>query len=575
MNRTWAGIFLLVMVLSLAAYGRYSGAPVRTFEKVIDSRSGSPIRVQVFFPAKTDGFAEKSRPAVVAIPPYSIHPEAMEIICAELARRGAACAVPNFFGKTPEESRQHMDKESLNIMAEDVFTIVQYLRSLPWVDPRKIGACGHSVGGTVTTLVGIRDPNLAAAVPIGMESMFLEKRPRNLLFLSGLYDEIHSPKALLENLKEHEVTDNPQLDQLYGSFEKNNARQVTVIPTTDHFIETFDYLLIKKLLDWYARAFNAPELGAGPLEEWFKRVSQFFLAFSLTALYAMAYGAFAKRMARRMAAFKPSWLILRITALPAVPCLIAAYLLGFHFPEHRSLAMDLMISLILGQEVAVTMARGELTHPGRSPFRAWRSALFILAALGVGTLLSFGIVTAPDFFRYEGTIKWYPVFFANMTFLFPIEVWGRAKPFLFAEYIGGFKPDLLYFALAAFAMLFPGHLLWLFEIVLRELTLTVRRGLKPLAPKGMAAIPLKEEKNSQTIDKKAPGAPFSPVKLSVLALLFIILIFFGAKRIREGMLTLETFWLVVVSLTRFAVLPFIITWLIVRTRGFRKISLLD
>ena len=53
------------------------------------------------------------------------------------------------------------------------------------------------------------------------------------------------------------------------------------------------------------------------------------------------------------------------------------------------------------------------------------------------------------------------------------------------------------------------------------------------------------------------------------------LVFLGYRRVVEGMLTWETGGLALLSLLKFAVLPFVVTWLIARTKAFRRLSLLD
>lgn len=583
--------FSVALVLSAAAVGHFTGPAVIFHELVIASQSGSPLRVVYVFPPGVEKFPERSCPAVVAIPPYSVPPEAMEIICVELARRGAVCAIPDFFGKTREESRQRMGKDSLSVLTLDVASIVATLRALPFVDPERIGLNGHSVGGTVAVLAGMRDPRIRSVVPIGMVSMFYEKSPKNLLFLSGLYDEIHSPASLLENLRENDITEEPENNKLYGDPEKQLARQVTIIPTTDHFIETFDPLLIRALLSWYAMTLEQPSLGQGPLREWWRKVSAFFLMISAAVLYAIVMAGVAKKIANRFCAHQPNWLTLRIQALPALFILFAIWIGGNASPDYRLVAADLMIGLLLAQEVVSHRARGVLRYGDRSPYRNFRGVVLVLLALGAATLLTYGLMSVPYYFRFPDMLLWYPAFVFNMIVLFPLEVFGRIRPLFFGELINGFEPGNLLYILTGLVFVFPGLVIRCLDRFAEEIIVTFRARMAPIVSTWPAGPETKTEQSPAQLQSgvdminESPGpgpsaatsllAAITPLKAVVLIVLLGVLGFLVYRRITEGMLTLETARLAGITLLRFAVLPFIITAFIVRTRFFRRISYLD
>jgi|GEM_PF-5216069 len=553
-------LLALVIFMSLFTAHTFRGGKVIFEERVLDSLSGSPLRVVFVFPADRQKIEKNSAPAVIAIPPYSIPPEAMDIICSELAARGAVCAIPDFFGKNKEESRQRMGADSLQTMTLDMITIVRHLRGLPFVDPRKIGSCGHSVGGTVSILAGMNAPGLLSTAPIGMESDFEQGRPQNIMFISGLYDEIHSPKNLLENLVHNGVTENPENLRVYGNFKDGTAVQVNILPTTDHFIETFDYFLIKDLLEWYAKSFDEPKLAEGTLKYWWHKVSVFVFMVALALFYGVVGGRLSERVAARTGDRAPHWLLLRLQTLPLLAFMIIAWFAGNRYGELRVGALYIMVSLPLAQEFVSFRARGILRHPGRSPFRTLRSAFLMGVALGASTLLSFGLVSIPNYFRFPEMAPWYPVFAANMAVLFPLEVWGRSLPNLFNETVSGLTPGMGYFILMALVVLVPGALLRAADRVARELVIAVRARLKPL---------------HKTVEKKAKSFSISPIMVVILLALLAVLGFLVYRRIEEGMLTLETARLAGISILRFAVLPFIITVLIIRTRLFRRWAALD
>ena len=476
---------------------------VTRYETVVQSKSGAPLRAVIVRPAPAP---TRPMPAVVAIPPYSIPPEAMEVICYELARRGATCAIPDFFGRSRAESRQHMGKDSLDFMTLDVLSLIGYLRSLPGVDARRIGVCGHSVGGTVTVLTGLADDGVAAAIPIGMEADFESARPHNLLFLSGFYDEIHSPTNLVGNLKDNGVTDDPDAGVLYGDLGRGAGRRVTIIPTTDHFIETFDPFLIRALLDWYAAAMFEPGLAAGRLIEWPRRVAGFAFTFALALLYAAGAGALAARLARRLTPTMPGWMVPRLAALPVLPALAAAYALSR--TGIALVAPDLLIALLLAQEAVNQRTRTEMRWPPSPPYRLLRAFVLLIAALGAATILTYGIMSANLYLSFPKALPWYPVFALNMATLFPLEVWGRMRPWFFSELIGGLRPSLLWWGLLAMVVLAPGALFRAFDRVAAEILITVRARLKR-APAPAAPPAAEDEKPAASAAGPArrPGIP--------------------------------------------------------------------
>ena len=55
---------------------------------------------------------------------------------------------------------------SIEQQAEDTLAAVEYLRSLPEIDPDNIGLLGHSQGGWVVQLAGSLDPRIAHVVSL-------------------------------------------------------------------------------------------------------------------------------------------------------------------------------------------------------------------------------------------------------------------------------------------------------------------------------------------------------------------------------------------------------------------------
>jgi carboxymethylenebutenolidase len=60
---------------------------------------------------------------------------------------------------------------------DDTLAALSFLKTLPRVDPRRIGLVGHSFGGQLTLLAAERDQNLRAAVTFGAAANSWAKSP--------------------------------------------------------------------------------------------------------------------------------------------------------------------------------------------------------------------------------------------------------------------------------------------------------------------------------------------------------------------------------------------------------------
>lgn len=95
----------------------------------------------------------------------------------ELVRQGYVCIAPDMIGfgeRIPEGTRPYHDSAAfyrrhpkwsfMGKMIWDVSRLVDYLETLPEVDPRQIGSIGHSHGAYTTLFAAAFEPRIAAAV---------------------------------------------------------------------------------------------------------------------------------------------------------------------------------------------------------------------------------------------------------------------------------------------------------------------------------------------------------------------------------------------------------------------------
>jgi hypothetical protein len=76
--------------------------------------------------------------------------------------------------------------------------------------------------------------------------------------ISSLYEELHSPAALRETLRQGTGEAATEF-QLKGNFSDGSARKLVISSTSNHLIEPFDPTLIREAVMWAVKAFGLPE----------------------------------------------------------------------------------------------------------------------------------------------------------------------------------------------------------------------------------------------------------------------------------------------------------------------------
>lgn len=122
------------------------------------------------------GFSGK-RPAVLCPHGHSAtldgrFQEQMQQRCATLARMGAIVFAYDMLGYSDAQQSTHKLPNALTLQTLNSLRVVDFLVSLPEVDPTKIGVTGESGGGTQTFLLTALEPRIAVAVPVVMVSAY-------------------------------------------------------------------------------------------------------------------------------------------------------------------------------------------------------------------------------------------------------------------------------------------------------------------------------------------------------------------------------------------------------------------
>jgi dienelactone hydrolase len=139
----------------------------------IESLPGVFVSGTMYRPAKGNG----PFPAVLVAQGHfenQHYEEYAQVLSSTLARMGAVVFSYDMFAKG-EESLQFAFEDHRTTIAPTMQTInstrvLDFLVSLPYVDPNRIGMTGASGGGTQTFLLAALDPRIAVSVPVVMVS---------------------------------------------------------------------------------------------------------------------------------------------------------------------------------------------------------------------------------------------------------------------------------------------------------------------------------------------------------------------------------------------------------------------
>lgn len=110
---------------------------VKVSELAIDSR-GSVMKATMYTPRNVS--AEDSIPAVIITHGLSCNHSAVNGLAEELARRGFAALSVSTYGSGASETSDMSDP------SYGMYDVLQYVRTLNYVDQTRVGMMGHSQG---------------------------------------------------------------------------------------------------------------------------------------------------------------------------------------------------------------------------------------------------------------------------------------------------------------------------------------------------------------------------------------------------------------------------------------------
>lgn len=206
--------------------------------------------------------AEHPAPGLLALHGYQSDKEAASTFGAlELARRGYVVLAIDQFGHGYSTRFPASNK---NMSGSN--NGYQYLKSLPFVDPNRLGIFGHSTGAL--NAIRVARANLDHRAVNGQSSNGGEMRGlNNYLLTQGLYEEIGGyrertfpVKDLIRNANRLKAFDLPadatlEWNHTYGNFTDGSARRADLVSGT-HLGVMISAETNRSAIDWFGQAFD-------------------------------------------------------------------------------------------------------------------------------------------------------------------------------------------------------------------------------------------------------------------------------------------------------------------------------
>jgi pimeloyl-ACP methyl ester carboxylesterase len=232
--------------------------------------NGIAIRAKLLKPLK----ASQSSPApgIMYIHGYQNNRETSDAYCIELARRGLVVLEIDAIGRGNSGIPGQLDDPDFDPTYGGQ-TSLTYLKALPFVDKKRIGLMGHSLGAEMVYNMAVKDPSISALVISGFayRDDASASLPKNMLMIFGKYDEFRRRMTGTGDFEKEWMgtgltrkvfpVETPELSKTYGDFRAGTARRV-FMPKITHLHTSHSSAAIAEALQWIKQALNPPA------EEW-------------------------------------------------------------------------------------------------------------------------------------------------------------------------------------------------------------------------------------------------------------------------------------------------------------------
>jgi len=160
MNRRQKYVLWLCIAIALVLIGSFfancvhrSGGKVAITDMTVVTEDGARMRALLYVPDSAT--VENPAPAVVACHGYNNTLEVQDVNCVELSRRGyVVIAIDDYDHGLSSFPDPRINKGVAPDMGS--YAALQYLGTLPYVDAKRIGMVGHSLGGIIIEIASLR-----------------------------------------------------------------------------------------------------------------------------------------------------------------------------------------------------------------------------------------------------------------------------------------------------------------------------------------------------------------------------------------------------------------------------------
>ncbi|UCE56807.1 MAG: alpha/beta hydrolase [Desulfobacterales bacterium] len=295
-------LVILIGAVVIASLAQRSFGDAEVTNVAYYNINGIPIRAKLMRPV--DASQTNPMPGIVYIHGYQNNRETSDAYCIELARRGFVVLEIDAIGRGNSGIPGDLNDPDFD-QTYGGKTSVQYLKSLPFVDTKKIGMMGHSLGAEMVYTIALKDPSVNALVISGFayKADASTTMPKNMLMIFGKYDEFRKrmtgtrdfEKEWMSSSRTRRViaVENPKLGKTYGDFEKGTARRV-YMPKITHLQQSHSSAAVAEALEWMQTALKplqtywiSSNRQIWPIKEWATLIAMLACFASLLPLGVM------------------------------------------------------------------------------------------------------------------------------------------------------------------------------------------------------------------------------------------------------------------------------------------------
>lgn len=297
--KTW--IALIVLLIVLLASEIIASRVQRDFGRIdvsnvtYENDTGIPVRAKLLQPVGVS--SSNPVPGVVYIHGYQNNRETSDAYAIEMARRGFVVLEIDAIGRGNSGNPIDLDDPDFDQTFGGRASL-DYLKTLPFVDPQSVGLMGHSLGAEMAYTIALDDPSVKALSISGFayREDVTQNRPQNMLMIFGEYDEYRERMTGTNDVRA-EWMSSPQTQAAigersglefgvtYGDFEDGSARRVVLLPVI-HIRESHSRDGVAAAVTWMRDALNPDP------QYWVDADSQIWEIKEYATLVAMLAGLF-------------------------------------------------------------------------------------------------------------------------------------------------------------------------------------------------------------------------------------------------------------------------------------------